>query len=1100
LAPHLSDDAQFVKRFHQEAVSAANLKHTHIVTIHDVGTEDGYHYIAMEFVEGVSLEQRIHSGQTFAPEQVVDIISQVGSALDYAHQRGFIHRDIKPANILIDASGRAVLTDFGIVKALGGSGVTSPLTQAGTVFGTPQYMSPEQVKDEPLDHRSDLYSLGIVCYEMLSGQVPFDGTTTHSILYAQVNNPPPPLREFSGLDVPPPVEAVVEKMLAKERGARYDSAGEFARDLAQAVAGVWPAGMGGETAVVGGMGAGTPPGMPAAARAATVRQPMGPPTPPATEWQPMGPPTPTPVPAPARRSRWPLILGAVAVGAGVLLILAVVGVLVLGIENPLTGIQVARDLKSAQTALDDGDYVEAVAKFSQVLDNDPDNAEAIDGQLEAAADLAQAEQFDAAIAAYGSVWQAKPGEVQALRGLGETYEAKGEWREAAGWYEKWTQAAPEDGNAFLALGSARFNLGEVERTVAAYERAGTLGASSAEMDAHLGLAYFELAQHEEAAVHLQDAVRQTPEDLRLQRALGLAYFELGRYEEASGHLQNAVDQDAEDIQLRRALGLAYFELGRYEDTVAHLQDAVGQYPEDFQLQRALGLALNNLGQSDQAAEHLNKAVAVGADRPGKDLTDVYYVLGGYYFGEQDYEQAISFYEQAQEVDPEGKAVWADEARANLDQAYSRLAQRVMQDALLDLDFSNIVTEGGETYAIAKTGQKVRVEGPVRLVEGPWEGSQALVMEEGTTNEFIDPTLDGTGNWNAGGTTPPILTEQSTEVPPYAGQYVAKVEFPAGCDTGYEGSRVTTRPLRMFDGQTKTFSVWIRANDVSEIGKLRAYVTGSSGHGNGDSNDLDNWVERVGQWYRWHLTFANKSGGPWDEYITIYVVQSLKDDLTLYLDGVQYEEKAYPTTLCHGDAGDGYQWNGDGTPYVSTSERQAARCEMDAAGDFDYSSDHTVLVWMELSHESGEGPSDPAVFHYGRYDTNNSISLMFHRDSGTLRLYAKDNAGVWHERNSMNNPTQPADGYEASAWYMLGYRYDQSENRANLIWDGQVGEQGTDTAWPSADNTYHRLGIGCRPNGGDNLSGGAVGMVAVFSRALTTVEVAALYRVDVYAGR
>ncbi|HUW11152.1 MAG TPA: serine/threonine-protein kinase, partial [Anaerolineae bacterium] len=234
LAPHLSDDAEFVKRFRQEAVSAANLKHTHIVTIHDVGAEGGYHFIAMEFIEGTSLDQSLRSGQAFAPDQVVDVISQIGSALDYAHQRGFIHRDIKPANVLIDASGRAVLTDFGIVKALSGSGVTSPLTQAGTVLGTPQYMSPEQVKDEPLDHRSDLYALGIVCYEMLSGQVPFDGTTTHSILYAQVNNPPPPLREFSGLDVPPPVEAVVEKMLAKERGARYDNAGEFARDLAQA--------------------------------------------------------------------------------------------------------------------------------------------------------------------------------------------------------------------------------------------------------------------------------------------------------------------------------------------------------------------------------------------------------------------------------------------------------------------------------------------------------------------------------------------------------------------------------------------------------------------------------------------------------------------------------------------------------------------------------------------------------------------------------------------------------------------------------------------------------------------------------------------------
>jgi len=138
LSPNLANDAEFVKRFRQEAVSAANLKQTHIVTIHDVGTEDGYHYIAMEFIEGSSLEERIRTGQAFSLEQVIDIVAQVGAALDYAHQRGFIHRDIKPANVLIGVSGRAVLTDFGIVKAMGGSGVTSPLTQAGTIFGTPQ--------------------------------------------------------------------------------------------------------------------------------------------------------------------------------------------------------------------------------------------------------------------------------------------------------------------------------------------------------------------------------------------------------------------------------------------------------------------------------------------------------------------------------------------------------------------------------------------------------------------------------------------------------------------------------------------------------------------------------------------------------------------------------------------------------------------------------------------------------------------------------------------------------------------------------------------------------------------------------------------------
>ena len=125
LAPHLSSDEEFVARFHQEAVSAANLKHPNIVTIHDVGSENGYHYIAMELVEGISLEELVHSHGALPMEQVVDIIIQVGRALDYAHQQGFIHSDVKPANVLIEQTGRVVLTDFGIVRALSESSAAS---------------------------------------------------------------------------------------------------------------------------------------------------------------------------------------------------------------------------------------------------------------------------------------------------------------------------------------------------------------------------------------------------------------------------------------------------------------------------------------------------------------------------------------------------------------------------------------------------------------------------------------------------------------------------------------------------------------------------------------------------------------------------------------------------------------------------------------------------------------------------------------------------------------------------------------------------------------------------------------------------------------
>jgi tetratricopeptide (TPR) repeat protein len=256
---------------------------------------------------------------------------------------------------------------------------------------------------------------------------------------------------------------------------------------------------------------GTPPGIPAAARAATVRQPMGPPTPPATEWQPMGPPTPAPVPAPARRSRWPLILGAVAVGLGVLLILAVVGVLVLGIENPLTGIQVARDLKDAQAALDVGDYAGAAEGFGQVLETDPEHAEATDGLLEAADNLAQAGQFDDAIGAYDRVWQVRPDEIQALRGLGQAYAAQGEWNEAASWYEKWVQVTPDDSDALLALGWAEYRLERYESAVAQFSRARELAPDQPAIWLGLGRAYLAQGDYSSSLESAEQALDLAPD-------------------------------------------------------------------------------------------------------------------------------------------------------------------------------------------------------------------------------------------------------------------------------------------------------------------------------------------------------------------------------------------------------------------------------------------------------------------------------------------------------------------------------------------------------------------------------------------------------------
>ncbi len=230
LSRHLTHDQAFIQRFRQEAIAAANLKHPHIITIYDVGQSGDFNYIVMELLEGYPLADLVKQGPMNSI-QVSKIIEQVASALDYAHQQGFVHRDIKPSNIMLAQNEHATLMDFGIAKALSGA----HLTQTGATIGTPEFMSPEQITGEPVDGRTDVYALGIVAFEMLTGQVPFSGATA-TVLYKQANTPPPPMRSLLPT-LSPAIESVVLRALAKRPNERFATAGQFAQALTAAVAG-----------------------------------------------------------------------------------------------------------------------------------------------------------------------------------------------------------------------------------------------------------------------------------------------------------------------------------------------------------------------------------------------------------------------------------------------------------------------------------------------------------------------------------------------------------------------------------------------------------------------------------------------------------------------------------------------------------------------------------------------------------------------------------------------------------------------------------------------------------------------------------------------
>jgi hypothetical protein len=231
LSPALGADPTFVQRFHTEAQHTASLEHPNIVPIYDLGEAGGSVFIAMRYIDGLSLQELLTREKQLPITRAIYIGAQIAEALDYAHGRGIIHRDVKPANVMIEHGDRATLTDFGIARVAG----SSRLTTTGSIVGTPDYLSPEQARGADVDARTDLYSLAIVTYEMLAGRPPFQSDNPLSVVHAQIATIPPPVTQFNP-SVPPDVAAVLLRAMAKEPSQRFASCREFISAIRQAAA------------------------------------------------------------------------------------------------------------------------------------------------------------------------------------------------------------------------------------------------------------------------------------------------------------------------------------------------------------------------------------------------------------------------------------------------------------------------------------------------------------------------------------------------------------------------------------------------------------------------------------------------------------------------------------------------------------------------------------------------------------------------------------------------------------------------------------------------------------------------------------------------
>jgi tRNA A-37 threonylcarbamoyl transferase component Bud32 len=297
LSPQVSEDEDFRERFQRESKVAAALEHPNIIPIYEAGEENGVLYIAMRYVEGADLKSRLKQGGPLEEHQVVVLISQVAAALEAAHDKGLVHRDVKPANILIAAgagvegSDHAYLSDFGVVKNTSAAG----FTKTGLFVGTADYASPEQIEGKPLDARADIYSLGCVTYEALTATPTYEKDSEVAMMYAHLLEPPPKLTEKRP-DLPPEVDEVIAKAVAKSKEDRYERPTEFALALKQAVG---AGGASGVSAVVAQPGAGETvlAGGSVVARAQAEKQAEPPAQSPPAQPPPAQPPPAQPAPA-----------------------------------------------------------------------------------------------------------------------------------------------------------------------------------------------------------------------------------------------------------------------------------------------------------------------------------------------------------------------------------------------------------------------------------------------------------------------------------------------------------------------------------------------------------------------------------------------------------------------------------------------------------------------------------------------------------------------------------------------------------------------------------------------------------------------------------
>ncbi len=658
---YAEQDDTFLKRFRQEAKAIASLRHPNILIVIDYGEESETTYIVMEYVEAGTLTALL--GKPMVPEEMRGLIDQLAGALQYAHEEGVVHRDIKPSNILLPKPHWPLLTDFGLAKMVGGS----QLTQSGTVAGTPAYMSPEQGRGEKVDSRSDIYSLGIVLYEMATGVVPFHAETPMAVVVKHIIDPLP-LPSSRNPELPEVIERVILKALSKEPADRFQEAGELAKALNEAVKGH----PGGVAEAVPAVTAGQTTTIEAADDVDIAAQAAA--APKVAEGLKESEIEPA-----ATQEAGGFLSGRgriAAVVAGSLLLIAIVAVGAAQLLSGSSGVPETSVLPFVDEILETGleEALSAVEGLDAAIENNPENLELY---FERARVHAEAGEFDLAYESILQGIEVIPEEAWVHENAGNTLWELGLFDEAVSEYRRALELDPQ---AYWLY----YNMAEIYRETGRQDEAAavlfeaienpSLAADPDELDS-IGWSFLSLEMVNEAEAAFNRALEADPDNPTRYEGLAEAAYLRGGAPAGIEMVEAGIQRFPEHAPFYESAGWWYWELGDVNQAALEFNQSIELDPTNNTAYGTLANLLAEMGREAEAEELMLRGLEQNPDNLAFRVD-----AAGFYLSIGRTRDAISLLERAIEMDPQDGWTYAYLARAYADVGDQNLAREMLGDA------------------------------------------------------------------------------------------------------------------------------------------------------------------------------------------------------------------------------------------------------------------------------------------------------------------------------------------------------------------------------------------------------------------------------------